>query len=112
MKAGAAEFLTKPFDDLVLLAPIHAAVERDRKRRRNATQLAEVEARYRALTEREREVFKHVVGGRLNKQIAAELGLSVVTVKVHRGQLMRKMAAKSIVDLVRMADQLGLARAP
>ena len=111
MKAGAVEFLTKPFDDQVLLDAIHAAVERDRKRRRNATQLAEVQARYRALTEREREVFKHVVGGRLNKQIAAELGLSVVTVKVHRGQLMRKMAAKSIVDLVRMADQLGVPHA-
>ena len=111
MKAGAVEFLTKPFDDQVLLDAIHAAVERDRKRRRNATQLAEVQARYRGLTEREREVFKHVVGGRLNKQIAAELGLSVVTVKVHRGQLMRKMAAKSIVDLVRMADQLGVPHA-
>lgn len=111
MKAGAVEFLTKPFDDQVLLDAIHAAIERDRSRRRDATRLGEVQARYRALTEREREVFGRVVAGRLNKQIAAELGLSVVTVKVHRGQVMRKMAAKSIVDLVRMADQLGVPRA-
>jgi FixJ family two-component response regulator len=110
MKAGAVEFLTKPFDDQVLLDAIHAAIERDRVRRREAAQLAELRARYRALTEREREVFTLVVAGRLNKQVAAELGLSVVTVKVHRGQLMRKMAAKSVVDLVRMADQLGVPR--
>jgi FixJ family two-component response regulator len=111
MKAGAVEFLTKPFDDQVLLDAMHAAIARDRVRRRDAAQLAELQARYRALTEREREVFRFVVAGRLNKQIAADLGLSVVTVKVHRGQLMRKMSAKSIVDLVRMADQLGVPRA-
>lgn len=107
MKAGAVEFLTKPFDDQVLLDAIHGAIERDRVRRRHAAQLAEVQARYRALTEREREIFKLVSAGRPNKQIAAELGLSVVTVKVHRGQVMRKMLAKSVADLVRMADQLG-----
>jgi FixJ family two-component response regulator len=111
MKAGAVEFLTKPFDDQVLLDAIHAAIERDRGRRRDALQLAELQARYRALTERERQIFKLVIDGRLNKQIAAELGLSVVTVKVHRGQVMRKMVAKSVVDLVRMADQLGVPRA-
>ena len=111
MKAGAVEFLTKPFDHQVLLDAIHGAIERDRRGRRDAAQIAEVQARYRALTEREREVFGLVVAGRLNKQIAADLGLSVVTVKVHRGQLMRKMSAKSIVDLVRMADQLGVPRA-
>ena len=110
MKAGALEFLSKPFDDQVLLDAIHAAIERDRNRRREATQLREVQGRYRTLTEREREVFRLVVAGRQNKQIADDLGLSVVTVKVHRGQVMRKMSAKSIVDLVRMADQLGLAR--
>jgi FixJ family two-component response regulator len=110
MKAGAVEFLTKPFDDQVLLDAIHGAIERDRGRRRDAAQLAEVQARYRELTEREREVFRLVVGGRLNKQIAAELGLAVVTVKVHRGQVMRKMVAKSVVDLARMADQLGIPR--
>ena len=110
MKAGAVEFLSKPFDDQVLLDAIHGAIERDRQRWRHAAQLAELQARYRALTEREREIFKLVVAGPLNKQIAAELGLSVVTVKVHRAQVMRKMAAKSIVDLVRMADQLGVPR--
>jgi FixJ family two-component response regulator len=110
MKAGAVEFLSKPFDDQVLLDAIHGAIERDRQRRRHAAQLAELQARYRALTEREREIFKLVVAGQLNKQVAAELGLSVVTVKVHRAQVMRKMAAKSIVDLVRMADQLAVPR--
>jgi FixJ family two-component response regulator len=108
MKAGAVEFLTKPFDDQVLLDAIHAAIERDRGRRLDAAEMAEVQARYRELTEREREVFRLVIAGRQNKQIAAELDLSVVTVKVHRGQVMRKMVAKSVVDLVRMADQLGI----
>jgi FixJ family two-component response regulator len=110
MKAGAVEFLTKPFDDQVLLDAIHGAIERDRGRRRDATKLAEVQARYRELTEREREVFRLVIAGRLNKQIATELGLAVVTVKVHRGQVMRKMVAKSVVDLARMAEQLGIPR--
>ena len=109
MKAGAAEFLTKPFDEQVLLDAIHAAIERDRARRRDIASLAEVKARYRTLTEREREVMKLVVAGRVNKQIAAELGLSLVTVKVHRGQVMRKMLARSVAELVRMADRLGLA---
>ena len=108
MKAGAVEFLTKPFDEQVLLDAIHGAIERDRRKRQDAAGLAEVTARYRALTEREREVMKLVVTGRVNKQIAAELGLSVVTVKVHRGQVMRKMLAKSVPELVRMADRLGL----
>jgi FixJ family two-component response regulator len=108
MKAGAADFLTKPFDDQALLDAVDAAIERDRARRGDATRLAELALRYRALTEREREVMKFVVAGRVNKQIAAELGLSLVTVKVHRGQVMRKMLAKSVPDLVRMADGLGL----
>jgi FixJ family two-component response regulator len=108
MKAGAAEFLTKPFDDQVLLDAIHAAIERDRARRRDEASLAVLQARYRELTERERQVMKLVVAGRVNKQIAAELGLSVVTVKVHRGQVMRKMLAKSVAELVRMADRLGV----
>jgi len=108
MKAGAAEFLTKPFDDQVLLDAIHAAIERDRARRRDEASLAVLQARYRELTERERQVMKLVVVGRVNKQIAAELGLSVVTVKVHRGQVMRKMLAKSVAELVRMADRLGV----
>jgi FixJ family two-component response regulator len=108
MKAGAVEFLTKPFDDQLLLDAIHGAIERDRERRRTAAQLAELQARFRTLTEREREVFKLVIAGRLNKQIADDLSLSVVTVKVHRAHVMRKMLAKSVVDLVRMADQLGV----
>jgi FixJ family two-component response regulator len=107
MKAGAAEFLTKPFDDQVLLDALHAAIERDRARRRDAASLAVLKARYDELTERERQVMKLVVAGRVNKQIAAELGLSLVTVKVHRGQVMRKMLAKSVAELVRMADRLG-----
>ena len=107
MKAGAAEFLTKPFDDQVLLDAIHAAIERDRARRRDAASLAVLKARYDELTQRERQVMKLVVAGRVNKQIAAELGLSLVTVKVHRGQVMRKMLAKSVAELVRMADRLG-----
>jgi FixJ family two-component response regulator len=110
MKAGAVEFLTKPFDEQALLDAMHAAIERDRQRRRKAAALAEAQARYGTLTEREREVFRRVIAGRLNKQIAADLGLSVVTVKVHRGQVMRKMGAKSIVDLVRAAEELGIAR--
>jgi FixJ family two-component response regulator len=108
MKAGAAEFLTKPFDDQVLIDAIHAAIERDRARRHDAASLAVLQARYHELTERERQVMKLVVAGRANKQIAAELGLSVVTVKVHRGQVMRKMQAKSVAELVRMADRLGV----
>ena len=108
MKAGAVEFLTKPFDEQVLLDAIHAAIERDREGAGTRRSLAELKARYRLLTEREREVMKLVVAGRVNKQIAAELGLSLVTVKVHRGQVMRKMLAKSVPELVRMADRLAL----
>lgn len=108
MKAGAADFLTKPFDEQALLDAVESAIAQDRAQRDDATRQAELAQRYRALTEREREVLKHVVAGQANKQIAAELGLSLVTVKVHRGQVMRKMAAKSVAELVRMADALGL----
>jgi FixJ family two-component response regulator len=111
MKAGAAEFLTKPFDDQVLLDAVHAALERDRTRRRDDASLATLRAHYDELTERERQVMSHVVAGWVNKRIAAELNLSVVTVKVHRGQVMRKMEAKSVAELVRMADRLGVPRA-
>jgi FixJ family two-component response regulator len=111
MKAGAAEFLTKPFDDQQLLDAIHAAIERDRARRRDAASVAALSTRYAELTEREKQVMKFVVAGWVNKQIAAELELSLVTVKVHRGQVMRKMLAKSVAELVRMADLLGLPRA-
>jgi FixJ family two-component response regulator len=107
MKAGAVEFLSKPFHDQDLLDAVHAAIERDRKRRREAMGLAELRERFATLTERERQIMMVVVIGRPNKQIAAELGLSEMTVKVHRGQVMRKMHAGSLPELVRMADRLG-----
>ena len=107
MKAGAIEFLSKPFHDQDLLDAIHAAIERDRKRRREAVRLAELRERFSTLSERERQIMSLVVIGRPNKQIAAELTLSEMTVKVHRGQVMRKMHAGSLPELVRMADRLG-----
>jgi FixJ family two-component response regulator len=107
MKAGAVEFLSKPFHDQDLLDAIHAAIEQDRKRRLEATRLAELRERFATLTERERQIMSLVVIGRPNKQIAAELTLSEMTVKVHRGQVMRKMHAGSLPELVRMADRLG-----
>jgi len=106
MKAGAVEFLTKPFHEQDLLDAIYAGIERDRARRRGALIAAELRQRYVALTERERQIMALVVIGRANKQIAAELNLSEMTVKVHRGQVMRKMKAASLPDLVRMADQV------
>ncbi len=108
MKAGAVEFLTKPFRDQDLLDAVQLAIERDRARRQDAGIVAGLQERFDALTSREREVMVLVVTGRLNKQIAAELGVSEVTVKVHRGQVMRKMQAKSLAELVRMADTLGV----
>jgi FixJ family two-component response regulator len=111
MKAGAVEFLTKPFNDQDMLDAIHAAIERDKHRRRQALVLAELRERYTTLTERERQIMTLVVIGRANKQIAAELNLSEMTVKVHRGQAMRKMQADSLPDLVRMADRLGVSTA-
>src|SRR6202521_708832 len=107
MKAGAVEFLTKPFHDQDLLDAIHAAIERDRKRRREAVRLTELRERFATLTERERQIMRLVVIGRPNKQIAAELGLSEMTVKVHRGQVMRKMHARSLPELVRTRPPLG-----
>ena len=107
MKAGAVEFLTKPFHDQELLDAIHAAIEHDRVQRREAALVGELRRRFDQLTEREREVMAFVVAGRANKQIAAELALSEVTVKVHRGQVMRKMRARSLPELVRMADRLA-----
>ena len=107
MKAGAVEFLTKPFHDQDLLDAIHAAIERDRTRRREAVRFAELRERFATLTVRERQIMSLVVIGRPNKQIAAELTLSEMTVKVHRGQVMRKMHAGSLPELVRMADRLG-----
>ncbi len=107
MKAGAVDFLIKPFRDQDLLDAVHAAIARDRTRRQQVIGLADLEERYRSLTERERNIMAFVVVGRLNKVIASELGLAEVTVKAHRSQLMHKMGAKSLPELVRMADRLG-----
>jgi FixJ family two-component response regulator len=106
MKAGAVEFLTKPFRDQDLLDAVHHALERDRATRQQAAELAALQQRYDTLTQRERQVMRLVVAGRLNKEVAAELGLAEITVKVQRGQVMRKMEAESVTDLVRMADRL------
>src|SRR5579862_8094985 len=109
MKAGAVEFLTKPFRDQDLLDAVGAALERDRARRAGEMQLAELRNRYDSLTARERQVMALVVAGRLNKQIAGELGVSEMTIKMHRRQVMRKMQAAGVAQLVRLADQLGIA---
>src|SRR3954451_14816712 len=107
MKAGAVEFLTKPFRDQDLLDAVGTALEKDRARRVGETRLAELRARFDTLTARERQVMSLVVAGRLNKQIAGELGVSEMTVKMHRRQVMRKMQAGGVAQLVRLADQLG-----
>lgn len=109
MKSGAIEFLTKPLHEQNLLDAVQAGLERDRSRRLEARAVAELRSRYESLTPREREVFALVITGRPNKQIAASLELSEMTVKVHRSQLTRKMHAKSVIELARMADKLGIA---
>jgi FixJ family two-component response regulator len=108
MKAGAVEFLTKPFRDHDLLDAIGQAIERDRATRQQQAEMAELRGRYESLTPREREVMGLVVSGLLNKQAAAELGINEGTVKVHRGQVMQKMHAESLADLVRMSEKLGI----
>ena len=108
IKSGAIEFLTKPVNEQQLLDAVQAGIEHDRARRRHAKTFGELRERFESLTPREREILGLVVTGRRNKQIAAQCGLSEMTVKVHRSQIMRKMAASSVVDLVRMADTLGV----
>ncbi len=112
MKAGAVEFLTKPFSDDVLLEAIKQAIERSRAALGQETALRALRDAYGSLSRREREVMTRVVAGRLNKQVAADLGISEITVKAHRGRVMRKIRAGSVADLVRMAARLGLSGAP
>jgi len=110
MKAGAIDFLTKPFRDQDILDAVATAIERDRTRRKDQKAVAELRAVFETLTTRERDVFALVASGLRNKQIAAEIGLAEITVKIHRGHLMRKMGARSLADLVRMAEMLGIRR--
>jgi FixJ family two-component response regulator len=111
MKAGAVEFLTKPFREQDILDAVQIALERDRTRRAQDKTVHELRHHYDALTPREQQVISLVTAGLMNKQIAAELGVSEITVKVHRGSVMKKMGARSLADLVRMADTLGIKRA-
>jgi FixJ family two-component response regulator len=108
MKAGAVEFLTKPYREQELLEAIQRAIDQDRISRQHSAELRALQKRYALLTPREREVFPRVTSGLLNKQIGAELGASEKTIKVHRGQVMQKMEAESLADLIHMAEKLGL----
>ena len=108
MKAGAVDFLTKPFRDQDMLDAVTVALERDRQRRENDRALSELQELQRSLTAREREVMAFVASGLMNKQIAGEMNLSEITVKIHRGRLMKKMGARSLADLVKMAGSLGI----
>jgi len=108
MRAGAVEFLPKPFRDQDLLDAVQQALDRSRVVRQEQAAMADLQARFDSLTPRERQVMEGVVAGMLNKQIAYDLGISEVTVKIHRGQVMQKMRAESVADVVRMADRLGI----
>jgi len=112
MKAGAVDFLTKPFRDQDMLDAIGRAVERDRQRRATVNQASDLRARFETLTARERQVMAWVTAGEMNKQAAGELGISEITVKIHRGNAMRKMGARTLADLVRMASELKLTPEP
>jgi FixJ family two-component response regulator len=108
MKAGAVEFLPKPFRDQDMLDAVHTALEKDRQRRSGIRDTSHLRSNFDSLTSREQEIFAYVASGLMNKQIAAEIEVSEITVKVHRASVMRKMGAKSLADLVRMADALGI----
>jgi FixJ family two-component response regulator len=110
MKGGAVDFLTKPFRDQDMLDAVLTAIERDRKRREAEKIVADLKALFETLTSREREVLALVASGLMNKQVAAELGLAEITVKIHRGHIMKKMGARSMADLVRKAETLGIHR--
>lgn len=110
MKAGAVEFLTKPFRDQDMLDAVQIGLERDRSRRESDKAATALKSNFEALTPREKEIMGWVAAGLMNKQIAGEIGVSEITVKVHRGSVMRKMGAKSLADLVRMAEALGVRR--
>lgn len=108
LKGGAQDFLTKPAEPEALISAVRAALARNEEHRRELRELNELKARYERLTPREREVFAHVVTGQLNKQIARDLGTAEKTIRIHRGQVMKKMGADSVAALVRMADRLGI----
>jgi FixJ family two-component response regulator len=111
MKGGAVDFLTKPFRDQDMLDAVTVAIERDRKRREADKVVASLQTHFETLTPREREILALVSSGLMNKQIAAELGLAEITVKIHRGHVMKKMGARSLADLLRRAETLGIRRA-
>jgi FixJ family two-component response regulator len=110
MKAGAVEFLTKPFRDQDLLDAVRIGLERDRTRRENDAKISKLRVQYESLTPREKEIMALVATGLMNKQIAGEIGVSEITVKVHRGNVTRKMGVRSVAELVRIADLLGIRR--
>jgi FixJ family two-component response regulator len=108
MKSGAADFLSKPIDDVALLSAVEQALAKDAQQRESLSDVSDIWRRVESLSPREREVLGYVVAGRLNKQIAHRLGVTEKTIKVHRGQVMRKMQARSLADLVRMAEKIGI----
>ena len=112
MKAGAADFLTKPFRQQEMLDAVTAAIERDRKRRKDEKIVSNAQALFETLTPRERDVLTLVSAGLMNKQIAAEIGIAEITVKIHRGHIMKKMGTRSLADLVRITEMLGIRRRP